>query len=81
LYTKVAESKKEIHIYAEARLQIRSGQATCRLHESCCKVSISEADAKKMAYQWSVLGHKLQVTSLECSSSMQETVNNQMLTI
>jgi len=31
-----------------------------------------------MAYQWSVLGHKLQVTPLGCSS-MQEMVNNETL--
>jgi hypothetical protein len=42
-------------------------------------MGISEADAQKMAYQWSVLGHKLQVTPLECSSSMHGIINNQML--
>jgi len=53
-----------------------------RQHVDCVKAAAkyckSKADAKKMAYQWSVLGHKLQVTPLGCSS-MQEMVNNETL--
>jgi hypothetical protein len=46
--------------------------------KAAAKYCKSKADAKKMAYQWSVLGHKLQVTPLGCSS-MQEMVNNETL--